>query len=134
MFSEKTEKLCREVCASLGEGYDYDKMLSAFNLFPSKHAKSIIAYALLCAVVEFKNIAPDGAKWVADYHIGNRKHWTYHLVKADAARPSGFGFSNTNSIYDFTFTFVGSRLCFGDERVERASREELEELYIAYKL
>lgn len=129
MFTEKTTQLFNDACVALG--YDPTKVLPDVSMLPEQHRKSAAAYHMLIIIIEH---AQKQKNWKPDYHSGNRKYWTWHEVKASEDKPAGFGFSYSNYYYDYTDSSVGSRLCFPDYETEREYAEQLEELYIAYKL
>ena len=67
----------------------------------------------ILADIEAKLIAKAlQGEWEANFE-GNQKNW-YPWFKFSAG--SGFDFSCSNFYYDYTFTNVGSRFCFKDEK------------------
>ncbi len=130
-LSEKTTELCKKACADLG--YDFDKMVAAYDAFPPKHAASNIAYGLLCACIEYFNKQKDPA-WFPDYVKQNDKYYTWHRVKATKEKPSGVGFADSDYCYDDAGAVVAVRLMFCDVETEREAAEALDELYVIYKL
>jgi hypothetical protein len=136
LFSKETEAYAQEACAALGEGYDYNKIVSIHDLLPGKHAKSVVAYTLICAITEWENKKVD-PNWMPDYREDkwNDKYYrVYWDVLADESRPSGFGLSVAHSSYDNSDSCVGSRLYFIDRETEERTRAAMEELEIAYRL
>lgn len=126
-FTKKTMALFEKACKALK--LDSKKAIPQVAGMPDKHQKSVIAYAMLVIIIEHIN-----GTWKANYHAGNSKYWTYHWVKADEKRPSGFGFSDAITYCGSTDTDLGSRLCFGNSDDEKKYRKPLEELYVAFKL
>ena len=134
LFKKETEDLCRQACTEMGEGYDYDKIISAYDLFPGKHAKSAIAYLLQCILIEWDNKLTDPS-WIPNYLTKNRKWFrVFWGVEAYAERPSGFGLSAAYSHCNDSLAIVASRLYFCSEERERAMREPMQELDEAYRL
>jgi len=129
LFSKKTMALYEKAC----KAFKIDPVKAMQSGMPEPHRKSHIAYGMLCIIVEFINKQRD-PNWKADYHLQNPKYWTWHEVKADAKRPSGFGFSDSGCGCSNAGARVAVRLCFGSQTDEEKYRKPLEELYIAYKL
>jgi hypothetical protein len=127
LFPAATMALFKKACNALN--LDWEAAIPKVGGMPSDDQKSVIAYAMLVIIIKHVN-----AGWKKDYHEPNYGYWTWHRVKADAQRPSGFGFSYSFASYDGTGTDVGSRLCFQSQAQEREYAPVLDELYVAYKL
>ena len=77
------------------------------------------AYRMLKIVVKAIN-----QDWIADWNNSNqKKYWPYFNLS------SGFGFSGTDYFCDYTFTFVGSRLCFESEEKAKYAGNQFLQLY-----
>jgi hypothetical protein len=79
---------------------------------------AISAHAMLIIIARALN---EG--WRADFADGDQIKY-YPWFKA-----SGVGFSYTDCVYWFTFTSVGSRLCYKSEELARYAGEQFKDLY-----
>lgn len=102
-------KTYEEACAI--RGYDPAKVLPDVSVFPVKHQKSLLAFAMLVIIAEAIN---EG--WEPDWNDGNERKWfPWFDMEVDGNNPSGFRFYVTRYVYTFTYSSGGSRLCFKTE-------------------
>jgi hypothetical protein len=115
-----------EACLAL----NISSQLPSFDAAPVKHQKALIAHYMLIIIVECIN---DG--WQPDWSDGGQKKWElYPDLVEEPKNPSGFGLSY--HVYDFWFTFttVGSRLCFKSEDAAKHCFETFKQLWEDYFL
>jgi hypothetical protein len=121
-FDFRNIKTFEDACAKTG----YDPEIINLSL-PKEFGRSIIAFLQLMIIFKAVN---DG--WTPDWGNTNQAKWFPWFE----VRPSGSGFSNSGSLYDYDITCVGSRLC--TESREKANHvamqfEALYEEYLLYK-
>jgi hypothetical protein len=114
-MAKKKIKSFEHACEVLGQQIDIKK----FNQLglPVKDLQPLIDYYKITKITEATNKLN---KWKAKW--GNSSQWKYSpyfRVKADDAKPSGFGFSDPGYGCWHTSTTVGSRLCVGTSEEAR---------------
>lgn len=80
----------------------------------------IVAYKKLCHIVKTIN-----EEWTPDWSNTNQRKW-YPWFRVLS---SGFGFSDSYCVYDYTYPSVGSRLCFETEEKCDYAAEQFIGLY-----
>ena len=101
------------------------KVLPDVSMIPEQYRKPVIAQFILNVVAEVLN-----GDWKADYTDYNQyKYYPYFEVKADAARPSGFGLSY--GAYDdwSAATTCGVRLSYKDHETAKFAGQNFIHLY-----
>ena len=107
-------KTYEDACDILGLGKDNQVKVSHDM---SKDEKSIKAYAKLIVVIRALN---EG--WEPDWDNSSQyKYYNYWDMRK--------GFSFFGVAYDWTFTAVGSRLCFKTEELSKYAAKQFEQLY-----
>lgn len=76
-------------------------------------------------ITEALNTTEDGKKWEADY--ANHNQWKYYVWACDY-KP-GSGFSAFFCDYDYSLTFVGSRLAFASSELALYAAKTFQEIY-----
>lgn len=98
-----------------------------------KHLNDFFDLTVVVQVINQE--ANNGQPWEPNYNDSNEKKWYgWFWVEADAERPSGFGFSRTNTTCDLTDADVGSRLCFKTEEALIHAQKHFEGLYLSVLL
>lgn len=77
----------------------------------NKKQKALNAVAMLWLIAE---VLCEG--WEADYNNSNQYKYYPYFKKVGG---SGFGFSNAGCGCDYTRTYIGSRLCFPNEKLAK---------------
>lgn len=116
-----------EACKKTGRD---PKAFPEVSHLSKKDRRPIILHYMLMVVTESYN-----GDWKPNWNNSSEyKYYPWFWVKADAKRPSGFGFSGTR--YDFTnsITNVGSRLCFKSSSDALDAAKKFEKLYLEYLL
>lgn len=91
-------KSFEDVCLEAG------KDINKYQTLPVADDEEIVAMALKRLRLAYRVFQQD---WVADYNNGNQEK-CFPIFKWNG---SGFGFSNSDSVYDISNTSVGLRLC-----------------------
>ncbi|KAF0194121.1 MAG: hypothetical protein FD166_3579 [Bacteroidetes bacterium] len=121
-------KTFEEACQALG--IDPAKPLVDASGMPEKHRKAIEAHAKLVVIAEALN---DG--WQPDWSDEDQyKYFPWFEVEATEENRAGSGFSYTYYVISFTFTNVGSRLCYATSALARYAGETFADLYREYML
>lgn len=111
------------------EGVDPTQLPDVSMIDPGMGKALIAAYKLF---IVFKVI---NGKWIADWNDPNQnKFFPWLEIKADEARPGGFGFSCSYCDYWCTDTGCGSRLCTYSTETALYIAETFENLYIDFML
>ena len=89
------------------------------DIFNKKDTPDEVAYKSLKVITKAIN-----GDWEADYDNTSQKKWVpiFNLS-------SGFGFSYSTCAYDYSYTFVGSRLCFESEEKSDFAGKQFTDLY-----
>lgn len=120
-------KTFEQACEALGVDAN---ALPDFSMLPEKHRKALLAHYKLVIIVEAVN---EG--WKPDWSNHNEaKYELWPDVVPDKKKPSGFGLSYYDAFYWYTFTVVGSRLCFQSRELAKHTFETFKELYEDYLL
>ncbi len=100
------------------------------SLLDKEHHAPLIAHYKLLIIAKALN---EGWKpnWNDDSEY---KYFPYFRVKASDKKHSGFGFSYSDFDYWYSFTDVGSRLCFKSSELALYAANQFEDLYIEYFL
>lgn len=85
---------------------------------------------LLQMVADVFNTNENGVRWEPNWKDYSQRKW-YPWFNMDANTPSGVGFSSSYYAYWHSFSSVGSRLCFENEKLSYLSAELFPEIYIA---
>ncbi len=86
------------------------KKLPVVKGLPKEFQKHIVSLYKIMIIIKATNKI---AKWKANWSDGNQcKYYPYFWISANK-KGSGFGFSDTITLYDISFTDVGSRLSVG---------------------
>lgn len=103
--------------------------LPVVDMLPEKDRKSIIAYYKLTIITRALNEGwePDFSKW------NEYKYYNWFYVEENKDQRSS-GFRSDVSHYTFTFTIIGSRLCFKNRELAKYATEQFKELYREYLL
>ncbi len=117
-----TEKITsfESACEFLG----IEPVLPQVDMLPEKHRKANIAFYKLTIIISALNEGwePDWSDW------DQYKYYNWFYVDSSAA----FRFSDTHSTY--TYTCVGSRLCFKTRALAAYAAKKFEDLYKDYFL
>ena len=125
------KKIKSFAAACKAKGLDPNK-LPDVSMLPKEHQKSIVAFYMLTIIVSALN---EG--WQPNWSDENEeKYYNWFCIKADKKRPSGFGFSDSNSYYgcDYADTHCGSRFYFKTRELAEYAREKFAKLYQDYFL
>lgn len=105
-------------------------LLPDMSALPDKHRDAIIAHFKLVIIAEALN---EG--WQPNWNDSNEyKYYPWFEIKASKSKPAGFGFSFTYYVRWYTFTTVGSRLCFKTREKALYAGKHFEDLYKEYFL
>ena len=101
----------------------FEDACEALSLIPAQFGTGCtsdeIAYMKLKVIVKAIN-----QDWIPDWDNSNQyKWWPFFNLS------SGFGFSGTHYCYDYTYTAVGSRLCFESKKKARYTANQFLDLY-----
>lgn len=108
---------------------DATKVLPDFSQYPEDDQKSMLAHAKLVIIVKAANkLANDGKLWKPDF--SNSSEWKYEPWFIYDSGSSGFRYGDY--VYWFTYSTVGSRLCFISRDVCKYIAEQFIELYNEY--
>ncbi|MDH7463953.1 hypothetical protein QEG73_21810 [Chitinophagaceae bacterium 26-R-25] len=108
----------------------YSNVVPSFENAPEKHRKALIAHYKLIIVTEAAN-----AGWQPDWADSDQlKYELWPDVIADNSKPSGFGLAYHDYDFWFSFTCVGSRLCFKSRDVAKYTFEQFKDLFEDYML
>ena len=103
--------------------------LPVVDMLPEKDRKSIIAYYKLTIITRALNEGwePDFSNW------NEHKYYNWFYIEENKdQRSSGFRFDG--ALYSFTYTILGSRLCFKNRELAKYATEQFKELYREYLL
>jgi len=100
-------------------------VLPDVSMIPEQYRKPVIAQFILNVVADVLN-----EDWIADYTNSDQyKYYPYFVVKADAARPSGFGLSCSDCADWCTITNCGVRLSYKDRETAKFAGQNFLHLY-----
>jgi hypothetical protein len=120
-------KTYEQACKKLGIN---PKALPGVSKLPVKDRKAIIAHYKLVKIAQALN-----GEWKPNWNDNSEgKYYPWFEVKADAKRPSGFGFSGADCGSWRTCTAVGSRLCFKSSELAVYAGKQFAKLYQEYFL
>lgn len=95
-----------------------------FSLFPEADRQAMIDHAKLVIIVKAIN-----GDWVPDWKDWNQyKYYPWF----DMGSPSGGGFSYGDYVSWYTYSYVGSRLCFETRGKAKYAGKQFEDLYNSY--
>jgi hypothetical protein len=98
--------------------------------FPEEHQNALTAHAKLIIIAQALN---EG--WKPDWN--NTDQWKYYPwfeIEASKDAPSGFGFSGAHFDYWYSYSSVGSRLCFRTRGLALYAGKKFADLYKEYFL
>ena len=117
-------------------------VLQILNTLPEPARKPIVSHYLLTLVAAAINIMPAKAgeeklaePWIPDWsNYDQYKYSPWLDIDENENKPSGFGLSY--DVYDnsFTYSYVGSRLCFRSSDRAKYAANQFNDLYEAYFL
>lgn len=109
------------------------KALPNVSKLPEQERQITIDNYKLMVVVEALNQEANAGKiWKPDYTNSNQyKYEPVFGVAANKKHPSGFGFSYSHFVLWFTYTNVGSRLCFINKEVMQYAQKKFKKLYLS---
>lgn len=113
-------KTFEQACKKLG--YDPVKVLPKVGTMPKHHQDATVAHAKLVIITEALN---DG--WKPNWKDSNE--WKYYPW-FDMSSPSGPAFHGCDGW--FSFSLVGSRLCFKSEELAEYAGKQFQKLYRQY--
>ena len=126
---EKLKQLKTFESACKIEGLDPKKVLHTFSGFPRKDRKSMIAHSKLVIIVRAANrLANDGKEWKPDFDNADQAKYEAWFYKGS----SGFRFYDGDRW--FSYSLVGSRLCFISKEVAEHTAKKFIKLYNEYLL
>lgn len=116
-------KTWEDICKALNRDAN---ALPDVSMLPEKHQKFVLANIKLAYAAEALN-----AGWAPDWNDEYQKKWyNWFWVKADADRPSGFGFSHSYAYWTSTDTYIGARLCFKSEQLAIYAKTQFKDWYL----
>lgn len=123
----KKIKSFEDACKKLG--LDPTK-LPDVSMLPDKHQKAIIAFCKLIIIVEAINNG-----WTPNWNDHNQwKYYAWFGIEASEEKQSGSGFSRSVYGSSYSFTIVGSRLCFETSDQAEYAAQQFKDLYQDYLL
>ena len=113
-----------EACCE-AKGYDPATVLPDVSMFPEQHREALLANAKLIIVAEAHN-----GDWKPNWDDDDEEKWyPWFDLEVDDRNPSGFRFNA--STYDYSRSYVGSRLCFASSEISHYVGKHFEDLYRA---
>lgn len=110
------------------ERVDAKKVIPDFKNYPAKDRKAMIAHAKLVIIASALNrLANAGKKWKPDWSNGK---WDKYFPWFEMGGSSGFRCNDFDRW--FSFSTVGSRLCFCSYDVAQYAGKQFIKLYKAY--
>lgn len=108
------------------KGVDPSEVLPDVSAFPKNHQKALIAAAKLFIIAEVLN-----AGWTPDWNNADQyKYYPWFDMEKTSSNKSGFRLYHVG--FDFTFSAVGSRLCFRSREIAEYAAEQFLDLYKDY--
>ena len=103
---------------------DAEKVIPDFSLFPEEEQEAMKAHAKLIIIAKAIN-----GDWVPDWNNNNEYKYCPWFKMGSS---SGVGFSYFGYDYWYTFSYVGSRLCFENREKAVYAGKTFVELYKTY--
>lgn len=119
-------KTFKSACKS--KGLDADKLLATWK----KNGDTIdeIAYKMLKIFISAIN-----GDWVPDFGNEDQNKWyVWYWVERKKGKGAGFRVSYTDTNWTYTYTNVGSRLCYETQEQARHGAKYAEKMYLDYFL
>lgn len=122
----KKIKTFADACKALG----IKPTLPDVSGLPEQHQQAIIAHYQLVIIAQALN---EG--WQPNWNDSNQYKYTpWFNVKATAKNPAGSGLSSDDFGNGYSFTCVGSRLCYKSREVAEYAGKTFKKLYEQYFL
>lgn len=121
----KKVKSFDDACKALG----ISNSLPDASALPEQQRKAIVAHYQLVIIAQALN---EG--WKPNWHDWDEYKFYPWFRMGDEGASSGVGFSCNDYAIGYTFSYVGSRLCFKTEELARYAGEQFEQLYRDYFL
>jgi hypothetical protein len=119
----KKIKTFEDACRFLGLD---SKNLPIVKLLPEKDWRSIIAYYKLIVITRALN-----EEWEPDFSDWEQyKYWNWFYMADGAA--AGFVYAFKYDVPSYTYTHVGTRLCFKTRKLAMYAREQFRDLYLEF--
>jgi hypothetical protein len=103
---------------------DSTTIIPDFSLFPESDKEAMIAHVKLIIIAKAIN-----GDWVPDWTNGE---WDKYYPWFKMGSPSGGGFSFRDCDSWYTYSTVGSRLCFETREKAKYAGKQFEDLYKSY--
>ena len=116
-----------QACEALG----YDKTIPNFDQAPERHRKALSAHYQLVIITEAINDDKDFPNWL---DTDQRKWELFPDIVKDESKSSGLGLSYHDFAYWFSYTSVGSRLCFKSREAAKHCFDTFQNLWEDYFL
>jgi hypothetical protein len=112
--------------ACKNQGYDPDKIMPDFSMYPEKHRKALSALAQLLILADDAN----PKDFEPDFNNLNQRKWLPIVdMQKTKSNPSGFRFYAAYYGWSHTYASLGSRLTFSDEKTTQEFFENNKDLY-----
>jgi hypothetical protein len=115
--------------ACKNQGYDPDKIMPDFSMYPEKHRKALVALAELFIMADDANRDKDGKDFIPDWNDSNPKWRPWVDMEKTKSNPSGFRFLGADFGYSLTYAALGSRLSFRDSKTTQQFFENNKQRY-----
>ncbi len=120
----QTIKTFEDACKA--KGLDAAKVLPDFSSFPTEHQAALIAHAKLIIIASAIN-----GEWKPDWNNDDEyKYYPWFDMEKTEGNPAGFSLSGVYCSY--SFSGVGSRLCFQSREKANYAVEQFIDLYRDY--
>ena len=124
---ENQIKTFEDACKALN--LNPETSLPEVSMVPEKHRKAIIAHCKLFIIAEALN---EG--WKPDWSNDERKYYPWFDMEESVKQPAGSGLSVGGCVYDFSASYVGSRLCFKTSELAKYAGTQFKIEYADYFL
>jgi hypothetical protein len=122
-MSTKTQLITTFEEACEAKGIEISKLLLTYENVPHEHTKPLLAHSKLLIIAEVLN---DG--WKPDWNNDDEyKYYPWWDMEKTEDNPSGFSLYYVNCVY--TYSIVGSRLCFKSRSLAEHAAEHFIDLY-----
>jgi hypothetical protein len=123
--SAKFKKACKN------QGYDPDKIMPDFSMYPERHREVLAHIAELFIMADDANRHND-KNWDPDFDdMTERKYRPWVDMQKSKNNPSGFRFGAALCVFAFAAAGLGSRLSFRNEEIAQKFFENNQKHYKA---
>jgi hypothetical protein len=113
------------------QGYDPDKIMPDFSMYPEKHREALASLAELLIMADDANKDEEGKDWEADWNDNDQQKWRVWVDMEEHKKnnPSGFRFDGAYYGCTTACANLGSRLSFRNEKIAKKFFEDNKDHY-----